>query len=296
VLHKPRMDIRSIQRTGDMRYVYLPTKWCKDQKIDANSKVMIELKDDGSLSVIPKIREKKVHNLHLRLDTDNIDVLHKLIVACYINPADSFDIELKQPLDIVTLARHKGLTSLESVELDKNKVICESVPLVSDPQSLLRTSIRKIKNMLVIMMKSSHPELIARYEDEIDRNRLLISKAVVSALTYYHPSNLKTIDLYYIELLSRSLEGMVDHLIGIERTETDFLTAVDHAIEVLQGIFDNFDALDYHKAIEFLESVNALNEIEVKDVKTYRKRRIKKYLINVSEVLLDWAITKEIEK
>lgn len=290
------MDIRSIQRTGDMRYVYLPTKWCKDQKIDSSSKVMIDLKDDGTLSIIPKIREKKIQKLQLRLESDDIDVLHKLIVACYINPADSFVIELKKPLDVVTLAQHKGLTSLESVELDKDKVICESVPLVSDPQSLLRTSIRKIKNMLVVMSKSSQPELIARYEDEIDRNRLLISKAVVSALTYHHPSKLKTIDLYYIELLSRSLEGMVDHLIGIERTETDFLKSVDNAIDVLQKIFDEFDALDYNRAIVFLESVKVLKEIEVKDVKTYRKRRIKKYLTNVSEVLLDWAITKEIEK
>jgi len=290
------MDIRSVQKTGDMRYVYLPTKWCKDQKISSNSKVMIEQKDDGTLSIIPKMREKKLHHLRLRLEDDDIDILHKLIVACYINPADSFTIELAQPLDVVTLAKNKGLTSLESVELDKNKIICESVPLVSDPQSLLRTSVRKIKNMLVVMMKSDQPELIARYEDEIDRNRLLISKAVVSALTYHFPSKLKTIDLYYIELLSRSIEGMVDHLIGIERTQADFLHSVDKCVDVLQGIFDTFEKLDYLKAIEFLKSVKAIKEIEVKDVKTYRKRRIKKYLTDVSEVLLDWAITKEIEE
>jgi phosphate uptake regulator len=289
------MDIRSVQKTGDMRYVYLPTKWCKEQKINSNSKVTIEQQNDGSLLVIPKIREKKPKHLKLHIDEDDLDVIQKLIVACYINPAESFTIDTRKKLNLITMLHNEGLTSLEAVEMDKNKIICESVPTVSDPQSLLRTSIRKIKNMIAIMMKNYHPELIARYENEIDRNRLLISKSVVSALTYHTVSRLKTIDLYYIELVSTYLEGMADHLIGIEKTEKEFLDSVRDAVDALQDIFDNLKELDYEKAIVFLKKVKLIRNNEVKNVETYRKRRIKKYLINVSEVMLDWAITKEIE-
>src|SRR3989344_3472615 len=290
------MDIRSVQRTGDMQYVYLPTKWCKDQKIGPNSKVMLEQKDDGSLVVIPKIREKKGKKLELTIDENDLDIIHKLIVACYINPAESFKIHLKKKIDLITLLENKGLTSLESVEMDNNKVICESIPTVSDPQSLLRTSIRKIKNMLVIMMNNYNAELIARYEDEIDRNRLLISKSVVSALTYHQPSNLKTIDLYYIELISTYLEGMADHLIGIERTDKEFLESVRDAVDAVQTLFENLADLDYARAIALLKVVKKIKTPEVKDVKTYRKRRIMKYLESTCEIMLDWSITKEIEK
>lgn len=257
---------------------------------------MLEQKDDGSLVVIPKIREKKGKKLELTIDENDLDIIHKLIVACYINPAESFKIHLKKKIDLITLLENKGLTSLESVEMDNNKVICESIPTVSDPQSLLRTSIRKIKNMLVIMMNNYNAELIARYEDEIDRNRLLISKSVVSALTYHQPSNLKTIDLYYIELISTYLEGLADHLIGIERTDSEFLESIRDAVDALQTMFENLGELDYMKAIALLKVVKKVKTPEVKDVKTYRKRRIMKYLESTCEIMLDWSITKEIEK
>ncbi len=290
------MDIRSVQKTGDMKYLYLPTKWCKDQKISANSKVMVEQMNDGSLSIIPEIREKKVKNIRLSIDDTDFDVIQKLIVACYINPADSFRISLKRDIDPIEMINHNGLVSLEMVEIDKNQIVCESEVKVSDPESLLRTSIRKIKNVLTIMMKNYHKELIERYENEIDRNKLLISKAVIGALTYHSPTRLKMIELHYIGLISTYLEGMTDHLITIEKEEKEFLQQVMHAVGMLQDIFEQIGTLDHTKALGFLKSANEIDTPLVKDIKTYRKRRVKKYLVNVGEVMLDWAVTKEVEK
>lgn len=290
------MDIRSIQKTGDMKYLYLPTKWCKDQKISANSKVMVEQRNDGSLSIIPEVRERKVTNITLSIEDTDFDIIQKLIVACYINPADSFKIELKRDIDPIEMLNHNGLVSLEMVEIDKNQIVCESEIKVSDPESLLRTSIRKIKNVLTIMMKNYHKELIERYENEIDRNKLLISKAVIGALTYHSPTRLKTIELHYIGLVSTYLEGMTDHLITISQEEKEFLQQVMEAVSALQDIFERIEELDHQKAIAFLKSANSITTPLVKDIKTYRKRRVKKYLVNVGEVVLDWAITKEVER
>ena len=289
------MDIRSVQKTGDMKYVYLPTKWCKEQNIGPNSKVVLEQKDDGSLVVVPGLREKKKVRISLSIDETDFDIIQKLIVACYINPADAFTIGLKNTIDPVKLL-DKGLVALEMVEVDKNKVVCESSIAVSDPESLLRTSIRKIKNVIVVMLTNYHEKLVERYEEEIDRNKLLISKAVIGALTYRLPIHLKTIDLYYIGLISTYLEGMADHLITIERSEKEFLEMVLAAMDELQKIFENLEGLSHQKAIDFLNSANKIKTPLVKDIPTYRKRRIKKYLINVGEVVLDWAVTKEIEK
>lgn len=284
-----------MQKTGDMKYVYLPTKWCKEQNIGPNSKVVLEQKDDGSLVVVPGLREKKKVRIALSIDETDFDIIQKLIVACYINPADAFSIALKNTIDPVKLL-DKGLVALEMVEVDKNKVVCESSVVVSDPESLLRTSIRKIKNVIVVMLTNYHEKLIERYEEEIDRNKLLISKAVIGALTYRTPIQLKTIDLYYIGLISTYLEGMADHLITIERSEKEFLEMVLAAMDELQNIFENLEGLTHQKAIDFLNSVNKVKTPMVKDIPTYRKRRIKKYLESVGELVLDWAVTKEIEK
>jgi phosphate uptake regulator len=289
------MDIRSVQKTGDMKYLYLPTKWCKEQKITANSKVMVEQKSDGSLLIVPELRDRKVANLNLTLDDDDFDIIQKLIVACYINPADSFRISLKKTIDPVKLMENEGLVSLEMVEIDENQVICESEVAVSDPESLLRTSIRKIKNVLIIMMKNNHEKLIARYENEIDRNKLLISKAVIGALTYRAPSRLKSIELHYTGLISTHLEGMADHLIVVEQ-DNEFLEQVMDAVDCLQKIFERLDELTHNEAIVFLKKVGEITTPIVKDLDTYRKRRVKKYLVNTGEVLLDWSVTKEVEK
>lgn len=290
------MDIRSVQKTGDMKYVYLPTKWCKEQKITANSKVVLEQKDDGSLAVIPGIREKKKAKVVFSIDETDFDIIRKMVVACYINPADAFTISLQKTIDPVKLLDNDGFVALEMVEVDKNKVVCESAVAVSDPESLLRTTIRKIKNVIVVMLNNYHEKLIARYEEEIDRNKLLIGKAVIGALTYRAPIHLKTIDLYYIGLISTYLEGMTDHLILIQKDEKEFLEVVLAAVDGLQGIFEHLDTLTHQKAIDFLTSVGRIKTPLVKDIPTYRKRRIKKYLMNVGEVVLDWAVTKEIEK
>ena len=53
---------------------------------------------------------------------------------------------------------------------------------------------------------------------------------------------------------------------------------------------------DYETAIAFIKNVQQIKEIKVRKIPDYDKKIIKQYLVNISEVLIDWAITKEIEK
>jgi hypothetical protein len=41
--------------------------------------------------------------------------------------------------------------------------------------------------------------------------------------------------------------------------------------------------------------VQQIKEIKVKKIPDYDKKIIKQYLVNISEVLIDWAITKELK-
>ena len=296
LLNRLTMDIRKVQRTGDMHYVYLPTSWCKKQSIGSNSRVTLEQDAEGNLVVSPGINEKKQKNLKLRLSEEDEKIIHKLVISCYINPLNSFVIHLEKGMDFTKLLNQKKLISLESVELDKNTITCESTVSISDPASLLKTMIRKIKNLLTIMEKNYNAELINRYEEEIDRNNLLIEKSTINSLTFNTPSKLKTIEIYYISMIARDLERLVDHIIGIDESEPKFIGEISEVIDKLKEILENTDNLSHKSAINFIKKTEELKDTPVKDLSTYGKKRIKDILSNISEVVMDWAITNDIDK
>ncbi len=295
------MDIRKVQRTGDMHYVYLPTSWCKKHHITSNSKVGLEQNSEGSLLIDPMMVKKKAKHLKLNISESDQDIIQKLIVASYINPTASFEINLEKGMDFTKLLDQKRIISLESVELDKNNIKYDSAIEVSDPYSLLKTMVRKIKNMLSVMTQSYNIELINRWEEEIDKNKLLIDKSVIGVLTYNMPTNMRVIDLYYVSLISKDLERMVDHLIQLDKTDSAILNQISDTIDYLKNLIENlYDKkspyyLNSKNAINFIKKVNTIKVVDVKDVKTYDKRRVRRLLSNISETIIDWAITKELE-
>lgn len=290
------MEIRNIQKTGDMHYLYLPTSWCRERKISSKSKVSIEQSSDGSLLVSPHITEKKPKHLKLSIAEDEPEIINKLVVACYINPIISFEINLEKEMDFTKLLNQKRLISLESIEIDKKQITCHGAITVSDPESLLKTMTKKIKNMIVVMQKNYDKDLIERYEDEIDRSKMLIDKSIISSLSFERTTHSKTIDLYYISLISKDLERMVDHLICLSGKESDFLAQIHEIIGNLQSIMENTNTLNSKTALQFIKKTSRIKNFEVRDVRSYDKERIRLSLITIAEVVMDWAITKDIEK
>lgn len=295
------MDIRNVQRTGNMFYVYLPTKWVKLHHIAAKSKVSVNQNVDGSLTFFAEIKEKKPKPLHIKLATDNQNVIHKVIVSCYINPTSSFQIDLAKKLDSVKILDQKKLMSLELVELEGNHVLCDSMVIVSDPASMLLTMVRKVKNLITSMIHSYDYELVLRYEEEIDRSKILLEKSVITSLVTMDPGKLKMIDLHYIALIGKNIERMVDHLISLKKFKPGFLEQLLQRIADLQRILhevgtDSASSLNYDEVITFLEQVDALEDIKVKDVATYDMRRAVRALQDISEVVIDWTITRKIGK
>lgn len=288
------MEIHNVQRTGNMHYIYLPTSWCREHNITSKSKVSIEQSGEGSLVLSPQIVERKPKHLKISLQECDDEVIPKLIVACYINPAGSFEINLDKELEPAKLLNQKQIISLESVEIDKKQITCEGGILISDPESLLKTMLRKIRNMVVIMHKSYDKELISRYEDEIDRSKMLIDKSIINSLAFERSTKLKTIDLYYTSLISKDLERMADHLIKVPSSESEFLSQVLEAVDNLYGVIADTALLEHKRGIQFIKKLSKIKKSEIKDIKTYDKERVRRILLGVSEVIMDWAITNEL--
>jgi phosphate uptake regulator len=289
------MEIRNIQKTGDMHYVYLPTSWCREHSISSKSKVSIEHNADGSLLISPEITEKKPKHLKFTITEDEPEIIHKLVVASYINPIASFEINMDKEMDFNKLLNQKRLISLESVEIDKKQITSEGVVTVSDPSSLLKTMVKKIKNMIIVMSKNYDKGLIDRYEDEIDRSKMLIDKAVIGALTIGKTTKLRNIDLYYISLISKELERMVDRLIRLDGSNRHFFDEIANPMKILRSIVDDTSKLDQKQAMEFAKLVSSIKKPSVKDVKSNDMSRIRHNLITISEVVMDWMVTLKIE-
>ncbi|MFW6220293.1 MAG: PhoU domain-containing protein [Nanoarchaeota archaeon] len=294
------MEFRKVQKTGDMNYVYLPTNWCKKFSINSDSKLILEENSNGSLLLLPYEINKKPIHLEIHTNEDNIDIINMLIMGCYINPLSSFNINLKKSLDSTKLLNQKNIISLESVEIEKNVISSNSMIISPDPDLLLKTMIKKIKNLIYIMVNSYNLELIEKYEEEIDRIKTLIEKSVISYMTSAAAPKLKMIDLYYISLISRDLERIVDHIIRLEKTDIVFLKKIEEVIVFLknniekQDLIKNKFRIDYEIAIQFTKKVKSIGKISKQDKHLYDKRRIIGLLNKVSEITIDWSITNNI--
>ncbi len=297
----PYMDIRNVQKTGNMFYVYLPTSWCRKYNIKSNSKVTLLNNNDGSLGVFPHITEKKLSPLNIDLNEDDLFIINKLLVAAYINPTSSFKINLTKPVDIEKMLDQKKLLSIAMVEYDGKHLSCESSITIDDPISLLKTMIRKVKNLILLLKKSGDSNLLNIYEDEVDRSKLLIEKSIIHRLTFTELSSVKTVYLHYTALLSKDLERAVDQLLLIEKKETQFMDSVEDSINSLLLVLEKIAAsnkawIDTKDVILFAKKVDAIKTSNASNMSSYSKLIVKQMLTNISEVLFDWAVSSMIDE
>ena len=91
---------------------------------------------------------------------------------------------------------------------------------------------------------------------------------------------------------------MADRIILIGNKKTKYSGLVIERIDALRKIIDKVFTDDFTSktVIEFSKLVAKLPEGQITSVDTYNKRRIRDNLDNISDVLMDWAITNEVEQ
>lgn len=294
------MNVRNVQKTGNMFYLYLPTHWCKKHTINSNSKVMLTEDNQGLLCISPKLIKKKTQDIEISIKKDNLNAIQKLIMACYINPTNSFKIKLEKNIDFARILEQKKFISLAFIDPYENMISGESNVVIENPMSLLLTMIRKTRNLIYLMTQNLEKDLVERYEEEIDNSKTFIEKSVIASFTYHQTPKLKTIEIHYISLISRDLERLVDHLILLKKSDQDFITKVLPVIDLLKDLMDGLNSSDpndhfnYGKVMDFVKAIMELGEINLEDKSLYDQNRARAQLFSISEVLMDWAITLKI--
>ncbi|MBS3106810.1 hypothetical protein J4419_04065 [Candidatus Woesearchaeota archaeon] len=287
------MEIRNVQRTGKMHYLYLPTEWCRKHKITSETKVGLTEMNDGTILVSPQLQGKKHKIVQISLPAKYTGTLMNAIMACYVNPTQAFKIQLGKKADVKELLSKKALISgLEFVEIDGEHVTYEASMQVAEPDALLKTLVKKIRNLLYVMTEEHDDTIIQKYEEEIDRSKVLIQKSVISALVDNESTRLKAIELHYTMQMAIELERLVDHLIQIKEKDKIFLRQLQQVIDLIKDVLENIDELTTLKAAHFTQTVMEMPEPAKITGRNYHRARIKGYLMNLAEVIFDWSVTK----
>ncbi len=287
------MESRKIQKSGTTFYLYLPASWCREHKITTDSIVYLDKSSKGDLVVQPKKNENTLASLKFELNDTSKEVINKIIIASYINPVKEFHISLKQNISPDQILEHKKLLGgLELVDFDENSINSQTSLSLSEPDSMIKAMIMKIISITNLMQKDPKHELIRRYEEEVDKTNLLIHKAIISNLMYRKEAKLRHIDLFYIGLISRNLEQITDVLITLD-ADDKLITIIEPMMKLLSKVIE---AQTQAGVISFTKNVEKLGNVEVKNLETYKKKRIYSLLGHISETLCDKLITDIVDK
>jgi phosphate uptake regulator len=287
------METRKIQRSGTTYYLYLPASWCREHKITTNSTVYLEKSSKGNLVVEPKKTEASLSSLKFELEESSPEVINKMILASYINPVKDFEITLKQRLSPDQILGHKELLGgLEMLDFAEDSINCQTSLALSDPDMLLRLMIKKIINITGLLKEDPSHDLIRRYEEEVDKSNIMVFKSIISILMYRKESKLKHVELFYIGLISRSLEQISDIVITLGK-DRETINSVEKMMASLLKVLENKTQAE---VISFIKSVERLGNIEVDNLTKYKKRSIYSNLGQIAEVLSDWIITEITDK
>jgi phosphate uptake regulator len=286
------MDIRKMQRSGSTYYIYLPASWCKENNITTKSIVYLDKTPDGGLLVNVEKKSAELTSLSLELSDNTPSVINKMIISSYINPVRKFDIKLQTALDPDQVLDHKRIFGgLDFLEFNDKNISCNTTIMVDEPDFLLSTMIKKITSIIRLIREDSAPELVTRYEEEIDKSNLLIMKAIITSLLHKKTLKLRHIDLYYIGSLSKTLEQITDNII---RLGSDDIT-LEQILPVLRKLDEVLARIDQASVVSFIRQISRLERSTVTDTRTYYRASIISLLEEAGAVLSDWMITKKID-
>ena len=139
------------------------------------------------------------------------------------------------------------------------------------------------------MCEGYNKELIERFEEEIDHGKVMIYKTIIASLMHKRESRLRLVELHYLSLINIYIERMADHIVSttLDAKTKEFLMDVRAILERLSQMMkkeQQGEKILKEDAIEFFKNVKQISGTPL----------IHSKLNDISEVLMDWAITNEI--
>ena len=114
------MEIRKVQRTGDMHYVYMPTNWCKKHQITSKSQVNLKESPSGALIISPTETKAILKDLNINLDSAKFSAAEKFRQILEVYDIESaYSLSLESYRDMVDINSDGSEVEVEMLRIGR---------------------------------------------------------------------------------------------------------------------------------------------------------------------------------
>ena len=219
---------RRLQKIGSSTLVSLPVNWVRENQLKKGDTILMELTNDNSLAILTsKDSNGIIRGLGIDYPARVVDILINQLFGAYLSGYDSIRIKARTPIDYEDreriLTASGKLVGLEIVDEDSLNINFQFLIDASslDAAKILRRMNAIIKGMMRDGLKALVNKdmklirLIARRDDEIDRQYFLLVRLIRSAMQNQRIArklNLSNIDILDYRVAASHLESAGDYV------------------------------------------------------------------------------------
>jgi phosphate uptake regulator len=250
------VETRRVQRFGKSTLmVSLPAEWVKLVDLKPSDMVLMEVREDGSLLIIPqKLAERGARGREAKVIVSkgtNELLLQRIIYTLYVLGYDRIDIECNEgilPPSLISAIRTmvRMLIGSEIIEHTNNRMVIQIFVDVEryGVDNLVQRMVSIVKNMLDYLLLALKEGIVESLK-EINELEYEMDRVHALAIRYiYVLSRMKEVPAYMeYRVLIRSLEDVGDILAQITGT----LLENSELVNIMKGVFrERLEELKMH--------------------------------------------------
>lgn len=219
---------RRLQKIGSSTLVSLPVNWVRQNQLKKGDTILMELANDNSLAILTsQDRNEIIRGFGIDYPARVVDILINQLFGAYLSGYDSIRIKARTPIDyedrekiLTALGKLVGLEIVDEDSLNINfQFLIDAGSL--DAAKILRRMNAIIKGMMrdglnaIVNKDMKLIKLIARRDDEIDRQYFLLVRLIRSAMLNQRIArklNLSNIDILDYRVAASHLESAGDNV------------------------------------------------------------------------------------
>lgn len=219
---------RRLQKIGSSTLVSLPVNWVRQNHLKKGDTILMELTNDNSLAILTsQDRNEIIRGFGIDYPARVVDILVNQLFGAYLSGYDSIRIKARTPIDyedrekiLTALSKLVGLEIVDEDSLNINfQFLIDAGSL--DAAKILRRMNAIIKGMIrdglnaIVNKDMKLVKLIARRDDEIDRQYFLLVRLIRSAMLNQRIArklDLSNIDILDYRVAASHLESAGDYV------------------------------------------------------------------------------------
>lgn len=323
------MEIRKLQLTGGSSLaITLPKKWADHFGLKSKDAVVIYSQKSGVLIIQPARHKKQLFKTVLKIDGLTKDMLTRELIAYYISGADEITISGQRithdQRNRIREVSH-SLIGYEIIDESSEEVFIKNIfdatkfPIIQNVGKMFVIAESMFNDAIKAITQNNKPlasDVIDR-DFEIDKLQLAIMRqfyTLIQGRVYDEEIGLSQVDLNYYENVATQLERIADHAVKIakaviiadKKLESLVSSHIKNVAKIVlpllkysEEMVQKLDKTLAHKILNKNPEIESILSVD-KAVKSFEEMivtdsldRLRGYVMNIAEITIDQAITKE---